>query len=66
MAVYGYNLPSITSPLKETIKAQVVEDQIQHQQEVLKLLKENLVMTKDRMKNQSKKYHSETEFEVAY
>jgi hypothetical protein len=64
MALYGYHPPSITSPLKGTIKAQAVEDHIQHQQEVLKLLKDNLVMAQNRMKQQAYQHHSEREFEV--
>jgi hypothetical protein len=48
--IYGYRPPSITSPLKGTTKVQEVEDHIGHQQEVLKLLKKNLVMAQDRLK----------------
>ena len=43
MALYGYHLPSITSPLKGHSKVQAVEDHLQHQQEVLQILKDNLV-----------------------
>ena len=50
MALYGYHPPSITSPLKGTTKVQAVEDRIGNQKEVLKLLKENLVMAQKRMK----------------
>jgi hypothetical protein len=50
MAVYGYHPPSITSLLRGKAKVQVVEDHIEHQQEVLKLLKENLVREKYMMK----------------
>lgn len=35
MALYGYQPPSITSPLKGHFEVQVVEDHLQHQQEVL-------------------------------
>jgi hypothetical protein len=54
LAVYGYHLPSITSPLKGNTKVQAVDDHIGNQQEVLKLLKENLVtLTQNRMKQQA-------------
>jgi hypothetical protein len=46
MALYGYHPPSITSPLKWKLNIQAVEDHIEHQQEVLKLFKDNLVITK--------------------
>jgi hypothetical protein len=64
MALYGYHPPSITSPLKGTTKVQAVEDHIGHQQEVLKLLKDNLVMAQNRMKQQTYQHRSEREFEV--
>jgi hypothetical protein len=41
-----------------------VDDHIGHQQEVLKLLKENLVMAQNRMKQQVDQHQSEREFEV--
>jgi hypothetical protein len=44
MALYGYHPPSITSSLKEKSKVQAVEDHIEHQQQVLQLLKDNLTM----------------------
>jgi hypothetical protein len=50
MALCGYHPPSITFPLKGNAKVQAVEDQIWHQQEVLKLLKDNLVLAQNRMK----------------
>jgi hypothetical protein len=64
LALYGYHPPSITSPLKGTTKVQVVEDHIGHQQEVLKLFKDILVMAHNRMKQQTYKHCSEREFEV--
>jgi hypothetical protein len=64
MALYGYHPPSITSPLRGKAKVQVVEDHIEHQQEVLKLLKDNLVTTQNRMKQQVDQHHNEREFEV--
>jgi hypothetical protein len=50
LEIYGYHSPSITSPLKGTAKVQAVEDHIGHQPEVLKQLKDNLVMAQNRMK----------------
>jgi hypothetical protein len=64
MALYGYHPPSITSPLKGTAKVQAMEDHIRHQQEVLKLLNDNLVITQNRMKQQADQHHNEREFEV--
>ena len=46
MELYGYNPPSITQYLRENSKVQEVEDQIQHQQESLQLLKDNLIWHK--------------------
>lgn len=54
----------ITSPLKGNIKAQAIEDQIRHEQEVLKLVKDNLVMAQNRMKQQEYQHCNEREFEV--
>ena len=64
MALYGYHPPSITLPLKENTKVQAVEDHIGNQQEVLKLLKDNLVMAQNRMKRQADQHRNEKEFEV--
>ena len=47
MALYGYHPPSITSSLRENLKVQAVEDHIEHQQEVLQLLKDNLNLEKN-------------------
>ena len=56
MALYGYQPPSITSPLKGHSKVQVVEDHLQHQQEALQILKDNLVTSQNRMKQQADCY----------
>jgi hypothetical protein len=64
LALYRYHPSSITSPLKWNTKVQVVEDHIENQQEVLKLLKNNLVMAQDRIKQQVDQYHNEREFEL--
>ena len=62
MALCGYPPPSIMSPLKIKAKVQVVGDHIEHQQEVLHLLKENLTIAQNRMKQQAYQHRSEKEF----
>jgi len=64
MALYGYHPPSITSYLRENSKVQAVEDHIEHQQQVLQLLKGNLTLAHNRMKEQADQHHSERSFDV--
>src|SRR6202046_3234079 len=64
MALYGYQPPSITSFLRENSKVQVVEDYIEHQQQVLQLLRDNLVLAHNRMKQQVDQHRSERIFDV--
>eukprot|EP00253_Pinus_taeda_P024523 PITA_24523 len=64
MALYGYQPPSITSYLRENSKVQAVEHHIEHQQQVLQLLKDNLVLARNRMKQQVDQHHSEISFDV--
>ena len=64
MALYGYHLPSITSSLRDQSKVQVVKEHIEHQQQVLQLLKDNLNLAHNRMKQQAYQHHSERSFEV--
>jgi len=59
MAFYGYQTPSITSYLRENYKVQVVEHHIEHQQQVLQLLKDNLMLVQNRMKQQEDQHRSE-------
>ena len=59
MALYGYHPPSITSYLRENSRLQVVEDNIEHQQEVLQILKDNLNLAHNRMKQQENQHRSE-------
>ena len=63
MELYGYQPPSITSPLKGHSKVQAVEDHLQHQHEVIQILKDNLVTSQNRMKQQEDQHHSERSFE---
>ena len=64
MALYGYHPPSITSSLRENSRVQAVEDHIEHQQEVLQLLKDNLNLAQNRMKQQANQHRSERSFDV--
>ena len=66
MELYRYHHPSITSALKHKAKVQVVEDHIEHQQEVLQLLKDKLDTTQNMMKQQANQHWSERKFEVGY
>jgi hypothetical protein len=66
LGFHGHHPPSITSPLKWNKKVQAMEDYIGNQQEVLKLLKDNLVMAQNRMKQQANQHCSEREFEVGH
>ena len=50
MALYGYHPSSITSYLRENYKVQAVEYHIEHQQEVLQILKDNPNLAQNRMK----------------
>jgi len=63
MALYVYHHPSITSPLKGKVKVHTVEGHIEHQQEVPKLLRDNLVITQNRMIQEVYQHRSEREFE---
>ena len=64
MALYGYHPPSITSYLRENSKVQAVEDHIEHQKEVLQLLKDNLNLAQNLMKQQAYQHHCERSFDV--
>jgi len=64
MALYGYQPPYITSYLRENSKVQVVEHHIEHQQQVLQLLKDNLMLAHNRMKQQADQHRSERSFDV--
>ena len=61
MALYGYHPPSITSSLRENPKVQAMEDHIEHQKEVLKLLKDKN-FAQNRMKQQENQHRSERSF----
>jgi len=50
MALYGYHPPSITSYFRKNYKVKVVEDHAEHQKQALQLLKDNLTLVQNRMK----------------
>jgi len=64
MALYGYHPPSITSYLRENSKVQVVEHHIEHQQQVIQLLNDNLTLAHNRMKQQADQHRSKRNFDV--
>ena len=64
IGLFLYHPPSITSSLKEKSKVQAVEDHIENQQQILQILKDNLTMAQNRMKQQADQHHSERSFEV--
>ena len=64
MELYGCHPLSITSSLRENSKVQAMEDHIEHQQEVLQLLKDNLNLAQNRMKQQADQHRSERSFVV--
>ena len=64
MELYGYHQPSITSSVTNSSKFQAVEDHMKHQQQVLQLLKDNLNLAQNRMKQQADQHRSERSFNV--
>eukprot|EP00253_Pinus_taeda_P009725 PITA_09725 len=52
------------SHLRENSKVQAMERHIEHQQQVLQLLKDNLVLAQNRMKQQANQHRSERSFDV--
>ena len=64
MALYGYHPPSITSSLRENSKVQLVEYHIEHKNQVLQLLKNNLTLAENRRKQKANQHLSEISFDV--
>jgi hypothetical protein len=64
MELYGYHPQSITSSLRNQSKVQAIKEHIDHQQQVLQLLKDNLTLVQNRMKQQVDQHCSERSFEV--
>ena len=63
MELYGYHPPYITYLFKGKHKVQVLEGHIEHQQAVLQILKDNLVISKNKMKQQANQHYRERSFE---
>jgi hypothetical protein len=61
-AVYGHKLPSILSYLLGTSKVQAVDQTLIVREDILRTLKENLVMAQNHMKQQEDQGHSEHQF----
>ena len=59
-ALYWFQLPKILSYIFCLTKATVVEEYLQTRQQILSLLKTNLVTTQDRMKLQADKHKVKT------
>jgi hypothetical protein len=60
--VYGQKPPSVLSYLPGTSKVQVVDQTLIVREDILRTLKENLVMAHNRMKQQVDQGHSERQF----
>ena len=60
----NHHLFHITYSLEENSKVQAVEHHIEHQQQVLHLLKDNLMLAQNRMKQQANQHRSEIRFDV--
>ena len=63
MALYGYHPPSITYSLRDS-KVQAMEEHMEHQEQVLQLLKDNLILAQNQMKQQEDQHHSEHSFNL--
>jgi hypothetical protein len=65
-AVYGQNPPSFLSYFLGVSKVQVVDQNLTVQEDILRTLKDNLVMAQNRMKQQADQGHSECQFVEGY
>jgi len=65
MALYGYHPFSMTSSLRWNSKVQVVEDHVEHQQQVLQLLKDNVTLACNQMKQHANHHCNERSFGMA-
>ena len=64
MELYGYHPPSITSYLRGNSEVQSVEYHIENQQQGLQLLKDNLNLAQNRMKQHADQHRNEKIFDV--
>ena len=63
MALYCYHPPYITSSLRDS-KVQAVQYHMEHQQQFLQLLKDNLNLAQNQMKQQADQHRSEQSLNV--
>ena len=63
-ALYGYQPPKLVEFVFVTTKVATVEDLLEHRQQVMGLLQDNLVTAQARMKLQADKHRQERQFEV--
>jgi hypothetical protein len=61
-AVYGQKPPSVLSYLPGTLKVQAVDQILTVREDILRTLKENLVMAQNRMKQQEDQGRFERQF----
>jgi hypothetical protein len=62
-ALYGYPTPSISYFLQDKSKVHAIESHMENTKETLTILKENLQMAQNRMKQQAYQHQSERQFE---
>ena len=58
-ALYGYPLPRLLDYIPGTTMVEVVDDHLQSRQQVMSLLKQNLLLAQERMKVQVDKHRVE-------
>ena len=63
-ALYGFQPPKLFNYIPGLTKGAVVEEYLQTRQQILSLLKTNLVAAQDRMKLQANKHRVERHFEM--
>eukprot|EP00253_Pinus_taeda_P011365 PITA_11365 len=64
MEIYGYHPPSIPLSLRENSKVPEMEDDIEHQQQFLQILKDNLSLAQNRMKQQADQHRNARSFDL--
>jgi hypothetical protein len=62
-SLYGYPTPSISYFLQDHSKVEEIESHMEKTKETLTILKENLQMAQNRMKQQADQHRSERQFE---
>ena len=63
-ALYGYKPPKLLDFVSDTTRVAAMEDLVEHRQQVMGLLQDNLVAGQARMKLQADKHRQERHFEV--